>query len=72
MHLQHFISSGALVTDCKIIQLNIIQYLFAGGVVMDMGCYTIQFAQMVYKHEKPEVVATAFLNDKSKNLRKEF
>ncbi|XP_062994638.1 trans-1,2-dihydrobenzene-1,2-diol dehydrogenase-like [Elgaria multicarinata webbii] len=35
-----------------------------GGVIMDLGCYCIQFASMVFGPEKPQsIVASAFLHD---------
>ena len=68
----------AVMLECGLNFMNIqnklclIVFLIVGGALLDMGCYTLQFAQMVYKHEKPEVIATGFLNENSKYCEKPF
>lgn len=36
---------------------------FGGGTVLDVGCYTIQFCQWVFREEPKSIKATGQLND---------
>ncbi|XP_071966306.1 trans-1,2-dihydrobenzene-1,2-diol dehydrogenase-like [Engystomops pustulosus] len=43
---------------------RVVEQELGGGAVLDIGCYTIQFASMVFNGEKPEsVTAKGFLHD---------
>lgn len=38
-----------------------------GGVILDLGCYCVQFASMVFGSERPQsIVATGLLHDTGK------
>lgn len=46
---------------------RLVEKELGGGVLLDIGCYCLQFVCMVYNGEKPDSVhATGFLTEKGK------